>query len=454
MEREVLWRIAPHIIRPLRFVLPHHQGLRPAWLLRLGLFLYDHLGGRKLLPATRTLDLRPRSGRQAAEAGRFTTRFEYSDCWVDDARLVVLNARDAAERGADHPHPRTRCDRRAGARRRLDDHGRGRAQPASASTITARLLVNAAGPWVDDVLAGAVGVNAPRQGPPGPGQPHRRRRSSTTTTAPTSSRTPTAASSSPSLSSDDFTLIGTTDRDYHGDPGRRRPSRERDRLSLRRGQRVFPPSRSRRADVVWTYSGVRPLYDDGAIEGAGGDARLRAEARRAGDGAPPLLNVFGGKITTYRRLAEAALEKLAPHLRSAGASRWTGDGAAARRRLSRSTASPRWSAELQRAYPFLDAGHRRRLVRAYGTRAREIARRRAQRCRSRPALRRRPDRSARSRYLMRARMGADAPRTCCGAAPSSACAARRTRRPRSTTGWRRARLRRGARPRDRAEAAR
>lgn len=149
MERETLWQMAPHIIWPMRFVLPHHRGLRPAWLLRLGLFLYDHLGGRKLLPATKVLNMH-RDIAAAPLKSDFSKAFEYSDCWVNDARLVILNARDAADRGA-VISTRTQVTRAA----RVDDgwlitvHDRA---TETSITVRARLLVNAAGPWVDTVL--------------------------------------------------------------------------------------------------------------------------------------------------------------------------------------------------------------------------------------------------------------------------------------------------------------
>src|SRR5690606_29540983 len=153
-EREVLWAMAPHIIRPLRFVLPHHKGLRPAWLLRAGLFVYDHLGGRKLLPPTRTLDLRRDPlGRPLKDA--YARAFEYSDCWVDDARLVVLLARDAADRGAAiQTRTRVTSATREGGQWtiRLEDVDTG-----LRGTVRARLVVNAAGPWVDTVLREAMG---------------------------------------------------------------------------------------------------------------------------------------------------------------------------------------------------------------------------------------------------------------------------------------------------------
>jgi len=158
LERETLWRIAPHIIWPLRFVLPHHKALRPAWLLRLGLFMYDHLGGRKLLPPTRTLRLRSDPA-GAPLKPEFTLGFEYSDCWVEDSRLVALNARDAANRGA-IINPRTNCleARRDGKvwRLTLKDEPTGEIR-----TVQARTLVNAAGPWVGDVLQKNLRMNAP-----------------------------------------------------------------------------------------------------------------------------------------------------------------------------------------------------------------------------------------------------------------------------------------------------
>ncbi len=154
-EREVLLRAAPHIVRPMRFVLPHHAGLRPQWLIRLGLFLYDHLGGRKILPATRTLDLRTDPAGAPLRPG-FTRGFEYSDCRVDDARLVVLNARDAAARGADI-RTRTRC---IGARH-ADDMWHLTLQ--GGATAEARVLVNAAGPYVTSVLRDVVGEAKPRR---------------------------------------------------------------------------------------------------------------------------------------------------------------------------------------------------------------------------------------------------------------------------------------------------
>ncbi|MFN5567727.1 MAG: glycerol-3-phosphate dehydrogenase, partial [Bradyrhizobium sp.] len=158
IEREILWQIAPHIIRPLRFVLPHHSGLRPAWLLRLGLFLYDHLGGRKLLPPTRSVNLRSDEVGRPLIAGRYSTGFEYSDCFVDDARLVVLTARDAADRGAViRTRTRATAIRQDGSNWLVTTEN---TQTGERETIKARALVNAAGPWVEQVLSTGAGVNA------------------------------------------------------------------------------------------------------------------------------------------------------------------------------------------------------------------------------------------------------------------------------------------------------
>ena len=171
IEREILWQIAPHIIRPLRFVLPHHAGLRPAWLLRLGLFMYDHIGGRHLLPSTRSVDLTVDAVGRPLIPGRYTRGFEYSDCFVDDARLVALNARDAADRGADI---RTRT--RAVEIRQSDGIWQVTTENTISkerATIRARALVNAGGPWVEQVLNSGAGVNARREGAAGAGLAYR-----------------------------------------------------------------------------------------------------------------------------------------------------------------------------------------------------------------------------------------------------------------------------------------
>ena len=328
IEREILWRIAPHIIRPLRFVLPHHDGLRPAWLLRLGLFLYDHIGGRHLLPPTRSVDLSRDEVGKPLVPNRYTKGFEYSDCFVDDARLVVLTARDAADRGAEI---RTRT--RAVQIRQQDGIWQVTTENAFSgerSTIRARVLVNAGGPWVEQVLALGSGVNARAKVRLVQGShivvrklyEHDRAYMFQNSDGRIVFVIPYQ---------DDFTLIGTTDRDYHGDPAKVKASTGEirylcDSVSEYLAKPVKPE------DVVWTYAGVRPLYDDGASEARAATREYVFELDTPGGA--PLLSIYGGKITTHRRLAEEALEKLAPYLNGyQGARRMDRKIATTRRRL-------------------------------------------------------------------------------------------------------------------------
>ena len=368
IEREILWRIAPHIIRPLRFVLPHHAGLRPSWLLRLGLFLYDHIGGRKLLPATRSLDLAHDPVGKPLIPGRYTRGFEYSDCFVDDARLVALTARDAADRGAEI---RTRC--RAVDIRQTDGIWQVTVQnmlDGKLSIIRARALVNAAGPWVENVLASGVGRNTKAKVRLVQGShivvpklyDHDRAYIFQNADGRIVFAIPYQS---------DFTLIGTTDRDYSGDPADVKATDAEiaylcDAVGGYLARPVTP------SDVVWTYSGVRPLYDDGASEAKAATRDYVFELDT--HGGAPLLSIYGGKITTFRRLAEEAIERLAPYLKD----KW----------LKGPTAREGWTAKaslpggdfdvqgfatladkLQRDYPFLSAAHAQRLAHAYGTRA-------------------------------------------------------------------------------------
>jgi len=366
IEREILWQIAPHIIRPLRFVLPHHAGLRPAWLLRLGLFLYDHIGGRNLLPPTRSVDLAHDAVGKPLIANRYTKGFEYSDCFVDDARLVVLTARDAADRGADI---RTRT--RATDIRQADGIWQVTVENTltqERATIRARVLVNAGGPWVEDVLRSGAGVNARAKVRLVQGShivvrklyEHDRAYMFQNADGRIVFVIPYQ---------DDFTLIGTTDRDYHGDPSQVKATAEEikylcDAASEYLAKPVTPEA------VVWTYAGVRPLYDDGANEAKAATRDYVFELDTPGGA--PLLSIYGGKITTYRRLAEEALERLSPYLRSAKAREgWTGKSPLPGGDLDVS-ALPALTAELRRNYPFLTEEHASRLAHAYGTRASKL----------------------------------------------------------------------------------
>ncbi|MBD9374858.1 glycerol-3-phosphate dehydrogenase [Rhizobium sp. ARZ01] len=362
MEREVLWAMAPHVIWPMRFVLPFQKGgIRPAWLIRLGLFLYDHIGGRKLLPPTRTVDMRrDPSGEPLKKL--FGKAFEYSDGWVDDARLVVLNARDAADHGAD-----IRIRTRVVSARRENGHWDVETENVASGereTIRARMLVNASGPWVDTVLVGALGQNDVHNVRLVQGSHIVVRRKFSDPRA-YFFQNPDGRIIFAIPYQDEFTLIGTTDRDYHGDPRNVRISDEEVDYLCRSASEYFAEPVTRE-DIVWTYSGVRPLFDDGASKAqeATRDYVLKVD----GNGKQaPLLNVFGGKLTTYRRLAEAALDKIGEAIGQRG-EKWT----ATSRLPGGDFGVEDFGAEvakLSSRYPFLTAQHARRLVRLYGTRA-------------------------------------------------------------------------------------
>lgn len=366
IEREILWAIAPHIIRPLRFVLPHHQGLRPAWLLRLGLFLYDHLGGRRRLWPTRTLDLRTDIAGRPLKPG-YARAFEYSDCRVDDARLVVLNAMDARARGATilTRHRAVAAERVGGLWRvTAEDRRTGRMQ-----THAARALVNAAGPWVQSFLTGAAKARAPARVRLVQGShivvPRLYDHDRAYIFQNADNRIIFAIPYEGA-----FTLIGTTDQDYDGDPAAVAATDAEIRYLCAAASEYFARAITP-SDVVWTYSGVRPLYDDGA-SAAQEATRDYVLHKDGGSGEPPLLSIFGGKITTYRRLAISALDELAgdlPALRNDAG--WTAGAPLPGGDISLdSPVSPAES--LWRSYPFLGQALASRLAGAYGTRARAI----------------------------------------------------------------------------------
>ena len=311
-EREVLLAKAPHIVKPMRFVLPHRPHLRPAWMIRAGLFLYDHLGKRERLPASRGL----RFGAGSPLKAEISRGFEYSDCWVDDARLVVLNAMAAREKGA-HIHPRTRC---VSARRSKGLwHIHLERSDGSLLSIRARALVNAAGPWV----ARFIREDLKQQSPYGI-----RLIQGSHIVVPRLFEGEQAYI----LQNEDrrivfaipyqerFTLIGTTDREYQGDPAKVAISAEETDYLLNVVNAHFKKQLTH-DDILHTYAGVRPLCDDESDDPSA-VTRDYTLSLSGHPGEAPLLSVFGGKLTTYRKLAESALAQLAPFFPKMGP-RWT-----------------------------------------------------------------------------------------------------------------------------------
>jgi glycerol-3-phosphate dehydrogenase len=359
-EREVLLRAAPHIIWPLRFVLPYDAAQRPAWMIRLGLFLYDHLGGRERLPGSQAIDLTTDPAglplRPELKKG-----FAYADCWVDDARLVVLNAIDAGERGA-QILTRTRCT----AARRANELWYAELDPGAGSPVRevrARALVNATGPWVARFLDQALQM---------PGPSHVRLVKGGHIILPRLYDHPDPYI----LQNDDgrvvfvipyerdYTLIGTTDLDYDDQPDAVAITDDEIEYLCRAvsrylAQPVLPEQ------VTWTYAGVRPLFDD-ANKDVSAVTRDYAFDLEAPAGDAPLLSVFGGKITTYRKLAEHALTKLQPVLGFAGGA-WTADAPLPGGDLPEADFDG-FLEGLQRERPWLPPALARRYARAYGTR--------------------------------------------------------------------------------------
>ncbi|MXO74292.1 glycerol-3-phosphate dehydrogenase [Altererythrobacter aerius] len=362
IERERLMAIAPHIIWPLEFVLPQSAGSRPAWLIRAGLFVYDHLGGRKRLPATQTVRLAT-DARGEGLRHRGGRAFAYYDCWVDDARLVVLNARDAAERGA------RVCTRTAFVRAQRTAAGWSATLKDSARerTVRARAIVNAAGPWVNQVIGT---VECARK------SSHVRLVKGSHIVLPRlypgahafllQNPDGRVVFAIPWL--DRFTLVGTTDEPWHGPPGEPAISAAETDYLLATVTRNFARPVTAQ-DIAWTYSGIRPLYDDRAAN-ASAVTRDYVLDLDADGGRAPLLSVFGGKITTYRKLAEHALEILAPILGSSptgwtsGAALPGGDLPDRDRRAFRET--------LKARHPALPADLLARLADTYGTAAEDI----------------------------------------------------------------------------------
>ncbi len=363
-EREVLLNAAPHIIWPLRFILPHHKGLRPAWLIRLGLFLYDHIGGRKILPGTTSVDLQSDLAGQVLKKN-FIKGFEYSDCWVMDSRLVVLNAMDAAKKGA---AIRTRTPLLSAKRNgktwqlTLLDKTSGKN-----FQIEAKVLVNASGPWLDE-LQSHISHSETRE--------HIRMVKGSHIIVKSLFDHDRAYI----FQNEDgriifaipyenrFTLIGTTDEDFHGNPDKVAISAAETHYLLKAASEYFVRQISE-DDVVGSFSGIRPLFDDGKSEAkaATRDYVLRLDT---GHDEAPLLSIYGGKITTFRKLAESVLARLSPYLPGMG-DRWT-EGCV----LPGGNFQPADFADevqnLLAGCPALTKKLARRLFRTYGSIAREL----------------------------------------------------------------------------------
>lgn len=359
MEREVLLKAAPHIIWPLRFVLPHHEDLRPSWLIRLGLFLYDHLGGRKLLPATKTLT-RENSDVFAPLHMRFKKGFEYSDCWVEDSRLVALNAMDAAEHGATIM-TQTKCTHLSAhdgiwsAKLRLEDH--------SEMTVNAKAVINAAGPWVDHIA----------------------KQARSQTNAPQVRLVKGSHIIVPKMFEDarsfifqagdgrivfaipyedgEFTLIGTTDLPFADDLDAVSASDDEIEYLCAVSNEYFNQTISP-GDVVATYSGVRPLFEDQAKDASSVTRDYVLKLDRQNDA--PMLSVIGGKITTYRKLAEDALKLLKVPFPDAQ-TQWTADVALPGGDIENADIKA-FEARCRKTYSWIEPAILSRWVRTYGTR--------------------------------------------------------------------------------------
>ncbi|HJP20994.1 MAG TPA: glycerol-3-phosphate dehydrogenase [Alphaproteobacteria bacterium] len=357
-EREVLLAMAPHVVRPQRFYLPHVAHLRPAWFIRLGLFFYDHLARRTSLPGCQSIDLTKHEVGDPLRSS-LVKGFAYSDCRVDDSRLVVLNAVSAAEQGAEIL-VRTRCAEvfaeggfwRA---RLLDEDGVER-------LVEARVLINATGPWAGGFLRHTLGLENAK--------PLRLVKGSHIVVAKLFDHAGAYIFQHEDGRvifaipfEDDFTLIGTTDSDYRGDPAEARASAEEiDYLCRALGD--YLGSGIHPADVVWSFAGVRPLYGDGDAASLSRDYRLELEAQQF---EAPLLSVIGGKITTYRRLAEEVLELLKPHI-AMDRTAWTAGQPLPGGDLG-ATGLEGLCKRLRQGYPWLDEALANRLSRAYGSRA-------------------------------------------------------------------------------------
>ena len=363
-EREVLWKMAPHIIRPMRFILPHHTGLRPAWMLRLGLLIYDNLGGRKLLPKTKKVNLTKHQTGKPLKP-EFKVAFEYSDCWVDDARLVILNLKDAKKMGAEI-RSRTEvvsAQKKSGGWEVVTKQK----NTGEEEKINASVVVNAAGPWVDNVLQKVFGLNQ--------SQNIRLVRGSHIVIRRRFEHDKAYIFQNDDERiifvipyEDEFALIGTTDVE-HKDIDKK--------IEIDKGEIKYlceTASKYLRVpvaedDIVWTYSGVRPLYDDGASKAQEATREYIIKAQEnLGDGS--LLNIFGGKITTFRKLTQAVMPMIQEQIgeREAfgevpefydGGEFGVGELDELRKKLAQE-------------YPFVEEEVMKRMARQYGTEVRTV----------------------------------------------------------------------------------
>ena len=382
-EREVLLRSAPHIMRPLRFVMPHDAAMRPAWLIRLGLFFYDHLAKREILPASRGIKLRGHPlGVPLQE--RFTQGFVYSDGWVDDARLVVLNAMDARERGAE-VLTGTRCVRAVrGSEGWTVELERGLPGQEQHCTVRAKALVNAAGPWARQFLDEVA------QAPPGQAlTTHRLRlvKGSHIVVPRVFAHEHAYIFQAPDGRiifaipyEGRFTLIGTTDVEVPAMPDKASISQGEVHYLCEQASRYFKQP-IQPADVLWSYAGVRPLLEDAAADAS---AVTRDYVLETSMDAAPLMTVWGGKITTYRKLAELAADQIAEMLAAQAPGKtgaWTEQAVLPGGDLSSWSLAPVKGSDLgltafvgraQARYPWLPVPTLRRWAQAYGTRMEAI----------------------------------------------------------------------------------
>ncbi len=364
-EREVLLRKAPHLIAPLRFILPHQPHLRPAWMIRIGLFMYDHLSTRNQLPASHGFKLQPAKERNPLKS-QIDYGFEYSDCRVDDARLVIGNALAAQQHGA-RVMVRTRC---LSAQRHqglwhiwLEDILSG-----EQFGVRTRSLINAAGPWAQQFIEQQLQATSPRK--------IRLIKGSHFVTRKLYEGDQAYILQNADQRivfvipyNQDFTLVGTTDKRYDGDPANVAMDEDEERYLLKIVNEYFQQQISSE-DILWRYSGVRPLCDDESESPSAMTRDYTLELQTDAEANTPLLSIFGGKITTYRRLAEAACQALKPFFTHMGPA-WTHDHALPGGDIGKVRFAD-WQQHVLQQYAWLPATTAERMTHAYGTRIHQL----------------------------------------------------------------------------------